>query len=159
MMNRRVFLGRALGAGAVLAIAPRVVRADDRDVSAAPIAMTVYKSPTCGCCKEWIKHVEKNGFACKVIEMPDVTPMKRTSGVPATMDSCHTALVGPYVIEGHVPADLITGLLSKKPAILGLAVPGMPLGAPGMETSGPTQPYKVYAFLKNGSTRLYASRG
>ncbi|MDQ8153361.1 MAG: DUF411 domain-containing protein [Gemmatimonadota bacterium] len=120
--------------------------------------MTVYKSPTCGCCKEWIKHVEANGFVCKVVNMDDVTPMKRTAGVPTHLESCHTALVGPYVIEGHVPADLITGLLAKKPKLLGLSVPGMPLGAPGMETSGPAQPYKVIAFLKDGSSRLYASR-
>lgn len=151
MLNRREFVRRALGTGAALLVAPRLARA------AAPIAMTVYKSPTCGCCKEWIKHVEKNGFACKVIEMDDVTPIKRQLGVPANMTSCHTAVVGKYLIEGHVPADLIKDVLAKKPALLGLAVPGMVVGSPGMET-GPAQPYKVMAFMKDGSSRVYASR-
>jgi hypothetical protein len=152
MLNRREFVRRAVGAGAAVVVAPRVARAF------APIAMTVYKSPTCGCCKEWIKHVEANGFACKIIEMNDVTPIKRQLGVPKNMESCHTAVVGAYLIEGHVPADLIKGLLAKKPVVLGLSVPGMPLGAPGMETSGPPRPYKVMAFMKDGSSRLYASR-
>ncbi len=151
MLNRRNFVRRALGAGAALVIAPRFARA------AAPIAMTVYKSPTCGCCKEWIKHVEANGFTCKVVEMNDVTPIKRELGVPANMTSCHTAVVGKYLIEGHVPADLIKDVLAKKPALLGLAVPGMVVGSPGMET-GPAQPYKVMAFMKDGSSRVYASR-
>ena len=152
-MNRRDFVRRAVAVVAVGAALPRSARA------AAPIAMTVYKSPTCGCCKEWIKHVEKNGFAVKIISMDDVTPMKRTAGVPVKMESCHTALVGPYVIEGHVPADLIKKILGEKPNILGLSVPGMPLGPPGMEESGPAKPYKVMAFLKDGTSRLYASRG
>jgi hypothetical protein len=90
--------------------------------------------------------------------MNDVTPIKRQLGVPKNMESCHTAVVGAYLIEGHVPADLIKGLLAKKPVVLGLSVPGMPLGAPGMETSGLQQPYKVMAFMKDGSSRLYASR-
>jgi hypothetical protein len=151
-VNRRDFLQRAAGLAALATVTAQHVHA------AAPVAMTVYKSPTCGCCKEWIKHVEANGFVCTVVDMEDVTPMKRTAGVPPRLESCHTALVGAYVIEGHVPADLIKGLLTRKPALLGLSVPGMPLGAPGMETSGPSQPYKVMAFLKDGSSRLYASR-
>lgn len=152
-MNRREFVRRTVSAGLIVGAMPRMARA------MAPIAMTVYKSPSCGCCKEWIKHVEANGFACKIIHMDDVTPIKRTSGVPKNMESCHTALVGPYVIEGHVPADLIKKILTEKPKLLGLSVPGMPLGAPGMETSGPAQPYKVMVFMKDGSSRLYASRG
>ena len=152
MLNRRDFIRSALGASVLAVIAPRAARA------AAPIAMTVYKSPTCGCCKEWIKHVEKNGFTVKVIDMDDPTPMKRTAGVPLSMGSCHTALVGVYVVEGHVPADLIRKILVEKPAIRGLAVPGMPLGAPGMEDGGPPRPYQVMAFMKDGSSRLYASR-
>lgn len=152
-MKRRDFVRQAVGAGVVAVMAPRALRA------AAPIAMTVYKSPSCGCCKEWIKHVQANGFTVKIIHMDDVTPMKRTAGVPKNMESCHTALVGPYVIEGHVPADLIKTILSKKPALLGLSVPGMPPGPPGMETSGPARPYKVMAFMKDGSSQLYASRG
>ncbi len=151
-MNRRDFMRRAMGVGTLALVAPRLARA------AAPIAMTVYKSPTCGCCKEWIKHVEANGFACKVIDMNDVTSMKRTARVPRNMESCHTALVGPYVIEGHVPADLIKRLLASKLAVRGLAVPGMPVGAPGMETGAPPQPYQVMAFMADGSSRVFASR-
>lgn len=153
MMNRRDFVRRSIGAGVLAVVAPRAVRA------AAPITMTVYKSPTCGCCKEWIKHVEKNGFTVKVISMDDPTPMKRTAGVPSSMESCHTALAGPYVIEGHVPADLIKKILAERPALLGLSVPGMPLGPPGMEASGPARPYKVMRFMKDGTSRVYATRG
>jgi hypothetical protein len=156
MIARREFVRRAFGATVFAVIAPRAALAAR---AAAPIAMTVYKSPACGCCKEWITHVEANGFACRIVDMDDVTPMKRTAGVPKKLESCHTALVGAYVIEGHVPADLIKGLLARKPKVLGLSVPDMPLGAPGMETSGPAQPYKVMAFMKDGSSRLYASRG
>lgn len=151
MLNRREFVRHALSAGAAVVVAPRVASAF------APIAMTVYKSPTCACCKEWIKHVEAHGFSCKVIEREDMAPIKRQLGVPNTMASCHTAVVGAYLIEGHVPADLIKDVLTKKPAILGLAVPGMVVGSPGMET-GPAQPYKVMAFMKDGSSRVYASR-
>jgi len=151
MLNRRDFVHRALGVSVVAALTPRLARA------IAPIAMTVYKSPTCGCGKERIKHVERNGFTCKVIEMNDVMPIKRQLGVPRTMESCHTAVVGKYVVEGHVPADLIKELLTKNPATLGLAVPGMVVGSPGMET-GPAQPYKVMAFMKDGSARVFASR-
>lgn len=152
MMHRRDFVRHTAGAFAAAVMAPRLLRA------AAPIPMTVYKSPTCGCCKEWIKHVQKNGFSVKVIDMDDPAPMKRTAGVPLSMSSCHTALVGVYVVEGHVPADLIKKILTEKPALRGLAVPGMPLGAPGMEESGPPRPYQVMAFMKDGSSRLYASR-
>lgn len=151
MLNRREFVRRALGVSAAIVVAPRLARAF------VPITMTVYKSPTCGCCKEWIKHVEANGFACKVIEREDLAPIKRQLGVPRNMESCHTAVVGRYLIEGHVPADLIKDVLAKRPDILGLAVPGMIVGTPGMET-GPAQPYKVMAFSKDGSSRVYAAR-
>jgi len=153
MMNRRDFVRSALGAGAMALIAPRVARA------VAPVPMTVYKSPTCGCCKEWIKHVKANGFSVKVIELDDVTPMQRTAGVPLAMGSCHTALVGKYVIEGHVPADLIHKILQEKTAIAGLSVPGMPLGAPGMEQSGGARPYTVMSWTSDGRTAVFARRG
>jgi hypothetical protein len=151
MLSRREFVRHAIGVGATIVMAPRMARA------VAPITMTVYKSPTCGCCKAWIKHVEANGFACNVIEREDLTPIKRQLGVPKNMESCHTAVVGRYLIEGHVPADLIKEVLAKHADILGLAVPGMIVGTPGMET-GPAQPYKVMAFTKDGSSRVYASR-
>ena len=155
-MNRRDFMRGALGAGAMALIAPRALHAAR---CATPIPMTVYKSPTCGCCKEWIKHVKANGFSVKVIELDDVTPMQRAAGVPLAMGSCHTALVGKYVVEGHVPADLIHNILQEKTAIAGLSVPGMPLGAPGMEQSGNARPYTVMSWTKDGKTAVFAKRG
>ncbi len=153
MMNRRDFVLGAVGAGALAFVAPRILRAG------APISMTVYKESTCGCCKEWIKHVKKHGFTVKVVEMSDVTPVKRSSGVPLAFGSCHTALVGKYVVEGHVPADLILRMLTEKAAIVGLAVPGMPIGSPGMEQDGIVQKYNVMAWTADGRSRVYASRG
>jgi len=166
MIDRRNFVMRALGLGAAVVVAPRVARAayaaaptaDATRAESAPIAMTVYKTPTCGCCTEWIKHVEQNGFKCKVVMMDDLTPIMQSAGVPLTMTSCHTALVGAYFVEGHVPADLILDMLKTKPAIAGIAVPGMPMGSPGMEQGGEKQAYKVYAVEKNGRTRVLASR-
>ncbi len=92
--------------------------------------MTVYKTPTCGCCKEWVKHVEAAGLKVKAVDIDDVSPIKRSAGVPPAMQSCYTALVRPYVVEGHVPADLVKKVLDEKPKIVGLAVPGMVVGSP-----------------------------
>ncbi|MES9964333.1 MAG: DUF411 domain-containing protein [Candidatus Sedimenticola sp. 20ELBAFRAG] len=119
--------------------------------------IVVYKSPTCGCCKEWVKHLKNNGFSVEVHNQQNVAPIKRELGVPARLQSCHTAKVGDYVIEGHVPADLISKLLLEKPKIKGLAVPGMPMGSPGME--GPRKDdYDIVTFSENGRTSIYASR-
>ncbi len=119
--------------------------------------MTVYKSPTCGCCAKWVEHIKKAGFAVTVKDMPNVGEVKYARGVPAELASCHTAVVGNYVIEGHVPADVVQKLLKEKPAVAGLAVGGMPMGSPGMEGSY-TDRYDVVAFDKNGNKRVYASR-
>src|SRR5688500_16307127 len=96
-------------------------------------AMQVYRSPTCGCCGKWVDHVKAAGFSPAVHEIEDISPVKAKGGVPGNLQSCHTALIGGYVIEGHVPADVIRQLLTDKPNITGLAVPGMPIGSPGME--------------------------
>ena len=93
----------------------------------------VYKSATCGCCKEWVKHLQANGFSVKAHDVADITAQKTANGVPAKLASCHTAKVDGYVIEGHVPASDIKRLLKERPAVSGLAVPGMPVGSPGME--------------------------
>lgn len=115
----------------------------------------VYKSVTCGCCKEWIRHLKTNGFAVKAYDVQDLAQVKRQNGVSPQLGSCHTARVGDYVIEGHVPAQDIKRLLAQKPAVAGLAVPGMPAGSPGME--GPRKdPYNVYTFDKAGRTTVYA---
>lgn len=127
-----------------------------RSAEAAPL-VTVYKTPTCGCCNSWVEHLRKNGFAVKTVDRPDLTAIKHQHGVPDGLASCHTAVVDGYTIEGHVPADVIRKLLAERPAVVGLAVPGMPMGSPGME--GPTsEPYEVYTFDRSGPKEIYAAR-
>ena len=114
------------------------------------------------CCHLWVEHINANGFDAKVIDITDQTrldELKTSSGVPETMRSCHMALVGTYVVEGHVPADLITKMLRDKPQARGLTVPGMVTGSPGMESPGvPPRAYDVLLFQRNGTSRVYASR-
>ena len=118
--------------------------------------ITVYKSPTCGCCKEWVKHLQANGFSVKAHDVADITVHKTANGVPAKLASCHTAKVDGYVIEGHVPASDIKRLLKERPAVSGLAVPGMPVGSPGMEHGEHKDRYEVLTFDKQGKTGVYA---
>jgi len=126
-----------------------------KPISAADIV--VYKSPTCGCCKDWVSHMRENGYTVEVHNQTDLSTIKSEMGVPRNMQSCHTAKVDGYVIEGHVPADLIGKMLKEKPSIQGLAVPGMPMGSPGME--GPRKdPYDVLTFNADGKTTIYATR-
>jgi hypothetical protein len=120
--------------------------------------MMVYKTPTCGCCKNWVAHVKAQGFDPTVTDLPDVSGIRSKLGVPPHLSSCHTATVGGYVIEGHVPADLIHKLLKERPKVTGLAVPGMPQGSPGMEQGGMKDPYDVLTFDPFGNTKVYASR-
>lgn len=121
--------------------------------------MTVYKSPSCGCCAKWVEHMRQAGFDLTVNDVPNVGEVKAAHHVPADAQSCHTALVGGYVIEGHVPADVVKQLLKEQPPIVGIAVPGMPIGSPGMEGDGSTkQAYNVVAFDKAGKTHVYAAR-
>lgn len=95
--------------------------------------IVVYKSPNCGCCGKWVEHIQQAGFSVDVENVRDVAPIKRELRVPAGIQSCHTAKVGDYLVEGHVPADVVRRMLEEKPDIKGLAVPGMPMGSPGME--------------------------
>ena len=151
-MDRRTWIRAALAGGAtVLTVSPLAAM---RRASATKIV--VYKSPSCGCCKAWVTHVEKAGFTAEVHDVDDVTPFKKKYGVPDKMASCHTAVVENYVIEGHVPADLIYRVLKEKPAIVGLAIPGMPQSAPGMDMG--KVPYEIIAFTKSGQTSVYARR-
>ena len=120
--------------------------------------MTVYKDPNCGCCTEWVSHVRKAGFVVTVRDTADMSAVKASFGVPAALESCHTARVGSYAIEGHVPADLIQRLLREQPVARGLAVPGMPMGSPGMEQGAQKDAYDVVLFDKAGKTRIFASR-
>jgi hypothetical protein len=118
----------------------------------------VYKSPTCGCCANWVTHLQQHGFTTRVTETDDVAAIKAQRGVPARVQSCHTAVVDGYVIEGHVPAADVQRLLKERPAVVGIAVPGMPIGSPGMEVPGQKpQKYDVVAFDKQGQTRVFAS--
>ncbi len=119
--------------------------------------LVVYKSPTCGCCKKWVQHMRDAGFSVEVHEQYNVTPKKDEYGVPQRLRSCHTARIGGYVVEGHVPADVVKRLLEEKPDIAGVAVPGMPMGSPGMEGFR-KDPYDIISFTSTGRTGIYASR-
>jgi hypothetical protein len=120
---------------------------------------TVYKSPTCGCCKKWVEHMEKSGYKVTAHDVPDVGVYKKRYGVPDNLGSCHTAIVtSGYIVEGHVPADVIDKLVAQAPKdIIGLAVPGMPQGSPGMESSTKDK-YDIVAFDKAGKTKVFAQR-
>ena len=118
--------------------------------------ITVYKDASCGCCKSWIEHLIKHGYRVDAKDSDDMTEIKRSLGLPEALTSCHTAVVNGYLIEGHVPAADIARLLKTKPNVAGLAVPGMPMGSPGME--GPRkQKYDVLSFDKAGKTKVFAS--
>jgi len=118
--------------------------------------MTVYKSPSCGCCAKWVEHVERHGFTVKTIPTEEMAAVKTKIGVPDTLMSCHTTLVGGYVVEGHVPAADIKRLLAKKPRARGIAVAGMPIGAPGMEHGDHREPYSTMLIGKDGKATLFA---
>jgi hypothetical protein len=118
----------------------------------------VYKTPTCGCCAKWVDHLKAEGFVPTVHEQPDLSSVKSKAGVPPQLRSCHTAMVGGYVVEGHVPADVIRKLLTEKPKVTGVAVAGMPVGSPGMEQGDRKDPYDVIAFTAGGNTSVYAKR-
>lgn len=141
--------------------APDAPDAAPASVAAAPVAlptMTVYKTPTCGCCKNWVEHVQQAGINVEVHDLPDLTEIKNEAGVPADARSCHTAIVDGYAIEGHVPAAAIKRLLQERPAVAGLAVPGMPVGSPGMEVPGQAPDrYDVIAFQRDGSSSVFES--
>jgi len=120
--------------------------------------MTVYKSPTCGCCAKWVEHMKKAGFDLAVTDTDNVSLIKAEHKVPSNLAACHTAIVNGYVVEGHVPDDVIRKMLAEKPKISGIAVAGMPMGAPGMETEGVPQSYDVMAFDATGASHVYAKK-
>jgi hypothetical protein len=125
-------------------------------LSAATKALiTVHKDPTCGCCSGWVQHLQNAGFATKVLDTRDIDAVKRRLGVPDDLAACHTAEVAGYIIEGHVPAAALTRFLAEKPKATGLAVPGMPIGSPGMEGGRPEK-YDVVLFTPN-SRQTYMS--
>jgi hypothetical protein len=117
-------------------------------------AITVHKDPNCGCCSGWVQHLQKAGFVVKVVETRDIDAVKARFGVPDDLAACHTAELSGYIVEGHVPAAALQRLLAEKPPATGLAVPGMPIGSPGMEGGSP-EPYEVVLFSPDGR-RTYA---
>ncbi len=137
------------------ASAPQVTQAA---ASADGTRMVVYKTPTCGCCRAWVDHVRAAGFAVEVRDMPSVDPVKHEHGLPGHLASCHTAVVDGYVVEGHVPADVIRRMLRERPQVAGIAVPGMPAGSPGMEVPGRKDPYDIIAFSRDGKVSVYETR-
>lgn len=141
-------------AGVLLATAGYAQQAQQ---AAKLIPIAVYKSPTCGCCAKWIDHLRGNGFEVTVTDQADMTPFKDKHSIAPALRSCHTGIVNGYVVEGHVPADLVKKMIAERPKIAGLTVPGMPMGSPGME--GPRKdPYDVLTFDKTGKTTVYAKR-
>lgn len=155
-MNRRLFLA-AMGAGLSAGAFAVAARGLFGTAFAAAPEVTVWKSPSCGCCGGWVQHMRAAGYALTVHEVEDVEPVKARLGVPAALQSCHTALVDGYVLEGHVPADSVARLLRERPTAKGLAVPGMPQGSPGMET-GAKEPYAVVLFGTPGGSTLFEQR-
>jgi hypothetical protein len=149
LSRRRFVLGTLAGAAAATGPA-----------WAAPLPpMQVWKSPSCGCCKDWIALLEREGFKLQVFDEGNNAARARF-GLPARYGSCHTARIGGYVVEGHVPAREIRRLLAEKPEAIGVAVPGMPIGSPGMdgpEYGGRRDPYDVLLVHRDGSSRVYAS--
>jgi hypothetical protein len=119
--------------------------------------VVVYKTPFCGCCTKWVEHLRENGFVVTTQEVTDLTQEKTSRGVGQEIASCHTAVVDGYVIEGHVPADVIERLLEERPPVAGLTVPGMPMGSPGMEGAH-EEPYEILTFDREGRTEIYARR-
>lgn len=122
-----------------------------------PVDITVYRSPTCGCCGKWIEHLKKNNFNVTDILTEDMQMIKDKYGVPKEMASCHTALVDGYVVEGHVLVDDINTLLKNKPKVIGISVPGMVTGSPGMEMGGRKDPYDVMSFDRENHFQIFNS--
>ncbi len=118
--------------------------------------MTVWKDPSCGCCGNWVQHMREAGFDVTVRDREDMDQLKRLAGVPEGLQSCHTARVGNYMVEGHVPAADVKRLLAEQPDAHGLAVPGMPSGSPGME-NGEFDRYDVLLFQRGGNTKVFSS--
>ena len=157
-MKKRTKRLAGYGAAAVVLVAIGVWALVPREAEARGPELTMYKSPDCRCCLAWAEHLEDNGFEVEVEETLTLSRFKEEQGVPASLAACHTALVNGYVVEGHVPADVLRRFLAEAPAAAGLTVPGMPLGSPGMEVPGQLpQPYDVFVFDDRGEADVYAS--
>ena len=144
-----------------IALAFAATVTQSRPAAPKPVMMSVFKTPTCGCCAKWVEHMKQNGFTVNVTDLRDLSDIKTKHGVPARLQSCHTAVVNGYVVDGHVPAADVKRMLKEKPAIAGITLPGMPSGSPGMEAPPGIvpPPYEVLTFDKKGATRVYAKHG
>jgi hypothetical protein len=150
-MYRNVLIALAVAAATALGIVSA-----QQPRPGAPL-LEVFKTPTCGCCSQWVEHMRASGFTVRTTDLNDLTGIKKTRGVPDQVQSCHTAAVNGYVVEGHVPAADVHRLLKEKPAVAGIAVGGMPVGSPGMEVPGTkAQPFNVMSFDKSGAIRVFA---
>ncbi len=154
LVSRRAWIGAAAG-GAVLLVLGRRVWSGQASAEGLA-AITVYKDPNCGCCSKWVAHMRDAGFTLTERNTTDMATVKRERKVPEGLHSCHTSVVDGYVFEGHVPADLVAKVLRERPALLGLAVPGMPQSAPGMDIGH--ERYEVHSFTKAGETAVYDVR-
>lgn len=148
-----------IGRRALLAAAPALVFASHARAQPQGRTFTVYKTPWCGCCGGWVQHMVAAGWTPTVVEVQDLAPVRVRRGVPAALASCHTAVVGRYVVEGHVPAADVARLLSERPDAVGIVVPGMPAGSPGMETGRRAQSYQTLLILRGGGTRVFVQHG
>ena len=142
---------------AVLVMAAMSAFAGPVLAAAARTRVTVWKTPNCGCCKDWVKHLETNGFEVVTHDVKETASKRQALGLAEKYGSCHTATVNGYVLEGHVPARDIQRLLRDKPSAIGLAVPGMPVGSPGMEMGTGADAFDVVLVLKDGSSRVFQS--
>ncbi|AKJ31313.1 DUF411 domain-containing protein [Caldimonas brevitalea] len=149
MSTRRHVLGTLAAAAATAFVWPAQAAKTPQQ------RIEVWKSPTCGCCTAWVEHLQQNGFEVTVHEVEAPGEYRARFGLPDTYGSCHTGRVGGYVLEGHVPAREIVRLLKEKPAAVGLAVPGMPVGSPGMEVGARKDPYDVLLVTRDGKARVY----
>jgi hypothetical protein len=155
-VNRREWIVRAASVICSGTLLSTVRPARSAAASMAP-TITVYKDPSCGCCTKWVAHLQANGLTPQVHDRADMDALKDSLGVPKALRSCHTAVAGKYVIEGHVPAADLKRLLASAPSkVVGLAVPDMPAGSPGMEMGGRADRYDVIAFASDGTTRPFA---
>jgi hypothetical protein len=144
---------RMLLAGAAAALPAAACAAPARE-------LTVYKTPWCGCCRGWVTHMTRAGFKTRVVELEDLAPVRAKYGIPFELSSCHTGVSGGYALEGHVPPADVLRLLKERPKALGLTVPGMPLGSPGMESpTGQRERFETLLLLKGGGTKVFARHG
>ncbi len=155
-----LLLATSLLAACAIEDSPSGAAGEGQTPADAKPVVVVYRSPSCGCCGGWIDYMEANGFTVEVENVDDPVAVKLERGIPQQLYSCHTAVVDGYTIEGHVPAAEIERLLTERPDVAGLAVAGMPIGSPGMETEGvDAQPYDVVTFDEEGNVEVYAHYG